>query len=40
VIWVTLLAAITAGKMLQGNWDAQFLVAEPGHKIAHKDFFE
>ncbi len=27
-------------KLLRGQWDEQFLVAEPGHKIVHKDFFE
>lgn len=26
-------------KMLRGSWDEQFLVAEPGHCIAHRDFF-
>ena len=26
-------------KLLSGQWDAQFLVAEPGHTIAHRDFF-
>lgn len=27
-------------KLVSGQWDEQFLMAEPGHKIAHKDFFE
>ncbi len=27
-------------KLLTGKWDEQFLVAEPGHKIRHADFFE
>lgn len=27
-------------KLMRGQWDEQFLVAEPGHAIAHKDFFE
>ena len=27
-------------KLMRGQWDEQFLVAEPGHKILHKDFFE
>ena len=26
-------------KLVDGQWDEQFLVAQPGHKIAHKDFF-
>ena len=26
-------------KLLQGRWDEQFVVAEPGHTIAHRDFF-
>ena len=26
-------------KLLSGNWDEQFLVAEPGHVIRHGDFF-
>lgn len=26
-------------KLLRGNWDHQFLVAEPGHCIKHGDFF-
>lgn len=26
-------------KLIGGHWDAQFVVAEPGQKIAHKDFF-
>ena len=27
-------------KLLRGQWDEQFLVAEAGHEIAHKDFFD
>ena len=27
-------------KLMRGQWDEQFLVARPGHKIAQKDFFE
>jgi len=27
-------------KLLTGRWDKQFLVAEPGHRIRHADFFE
>ena len=27
-------------KLLRGQWDEQFLIAEPGHTIAHRDFFE
>lgn len=27
-------------KLLSGQWDEQFLVAEPNHTIAHRDFFE
>ena len=27
-------------KLLRGQWDQQFLIAEPGHTIAHRDFFE
>ena len=26
-------------KLVSGNWDEQFLVAEPGHLIRHADFF-
>lgn len=26
-------------KLLRGQWDEQFLVAQPGHRIAHKDYF-
>jgi len=26
-------------KLLQGRWDEQFVVAEAGHAIAHRDFF-
>lgn len=26
-------------KLVSGEWDAQFLVAEPGHLIKHGDFF-
>lgn len=26
-------------KLIGGQWDEQFLVAEPGREIAHKDFF-
>ncbi len=27
-------------KLVEGRWDDQFLVAEPGHLIRHGDFFE
>lgn len=27
-------------KLMRGEWDEQFIIAEPGHKIVHKDFFE
>lgn len=27
-------------KLVSGRWDEQFLVAEPGHQIRHRDFFE
>lgn len=27
-------------KLLHGRWDEQFLIAEPGHTIVHRDFFE
>ena len=27
-------------KLMSGRWDAQFLIAEPGHNIRHGDFFE
>ncbi|MGM9553471.1 MAG: DUF1638 domain-containing protein [Faecousia sp.] len=26
-------------KLIGGRWDEQFVVAEPGHEISHKDFF-
>ena len=26
-------------KLVSGEWDEQFLVAEPGHLIRHGDFF-
>ena len=26
-------------KLVSGNWDEQFLIAEPGHLIQHRDFF-
>lgn len=26
-------------KLVSGNWDEQFLIAEPGHIIQHSDFF-
>jgi hypothetical protein len=26
-------------KLVSGRWDEQFIVAEPGHKIKHGDFF-
>lgn len=27
-------------KLMRGQWDDQFIVAEPGRPVAHKDFFE
>ena len=27
-------------KLMRGQWDEQFLIAEPGHTIAHRDYFE